>query len=114
MLHVADLDIRPGASYVVRGIGSQAPITNVAAYSDPPTTIPTAVYGNVVPPGTVNFLDVSACVDAFKMLPNAPPRAVADMAPAVPDKNVNFLDISYVVDAFKGNPYPYGAPGACP
>jgi hypothetical protein len=59
------------------------------------------------PQGVVDFVDISALVDKFKSLPDAPRKARADVANTdpdrpLPDQKVDFVDISHVVDAFRG------------
>jgi len=69
--------------------------------------------GSWTPPnGVVDFLDVTARVDAFRHLPTAPDMRLVDMWPAMPDDNVDFVDIAFGVDAFRHFPDPYGV--ECP
>jgi len=109
-------DIMPDTIYEVRA---------EPAFGDPsePGTATTAAWGDTVgnfvggewttPDGTVDFVDISATVDAFRHLPSAPPWPWCDIAPWQPQGIIDFEDIGYCVDAFKGHAYPFEIP-ACP
>lgn len=116
LVHIADADIVPGKTYVVKGIAQGYPLNAEVAFSDPATSIPTTTkFGDIITPiGTVNFQDVAALVAAFQGKPNAPSRSVADIHPEVPNKLVNFQDIALDVAAFQGKPFPYAGPVNCP
>jgi hypothetical protein len=114
LVHFYGAIIVPGATYEVRACTA---VDGVC--SEPPLTVQTAIFGDVVPPlgiGQPNFIDISAVVTKFQGTnPAAISKTRAQMQPNVlnTSANVNFLDISEVVHAFQGFPYPF--PGAaCP
>ena len=106
--HVADQRIAPGRRYRFR---SEFGGDNVSIYAEAATR----AWGDVVSPfGVVNFTDISAVVDRFRSIPQAPPVAQCDLRPATPDYLVDFDDVASTVDAFRGIAYPYQAQADCP
>ena len=117
-VHAGDGDIMPGATYAVEatldGVGFLSPVSmqTVPLWGD--------VAGDFVggswtgPDGTVDFNDITAVVDCFRVLPGAPIVPQADLAPGRPDRVIDFDDIPEVVAAFLGLPYPFDGAGDCP
>lgn len=118
-VHIGDEDIVPGATY-----GTEATLDGVDFLS-PVSMMTVSLWGDVVgnfvdgawnePDGNVDFDDISATVDGFRMLPTAPTTERCDLYPAVPDGVIDFDDIGTVVDAFRSLPYRFEeVPGSCP
>ncbi len=100
-------DIR--ADYVGRYVSTAAQVTT-PKWGDAVGTFDGQAW--TPPNGVVDFLDVTARVDAFKHLPTAPSVWLVDMWPAMPDGTIDFVDIASSVNAFRQLPDPYGVP--CP
>ena len=139
IVHVADCEIVPAAKYRVR---AKEPLQFGYRFSDPlefeTTRRPVGKnFGDVVgpycaqiqlplctavgwraPDGFVNMNDIMAVVQAFGLLPVAPHRTWADIAPGIgPNGKVNVADILNDVLAFAGVAYPNAAgfnPSDCP
>lgn len=115
--YVRGPDIVPDTTYQI-----QAEPT-VGELSEPGTAT-TALWGDTAgdfvegawtpPDGNVDFNDITATVDAFRQLPDAPPWRRCDVVPRTPDGVIDFDDIAGVVDGFRGLPYPHEGPAPCP
>lgn len=127
-IHIADEFVIPGASYWIDAVqvgcwndistdpvlrdGRSAPSSH---YSKPLLMQTAMAWGDitgsqgviVAPDGKVDFLDVSAVVDAFVNAPGAVDLHRCDLAPAIPNGVVDFNDISAALDAYRGLPFPY-------
>lgn len=129
VVHVADCNIVPCASYSIEAVSDIPCDPGVpAVYSEPVIIATAGVWGDVVggsydelPNGIVDFVDISACVDRFRNSPIAPPGTWCDVGGNNPTQgvalNIDFADISLVVDAFRGLGYPFSGPTApdpCP
>jgi hypothetical protein len=109
-IHVHGPDILPETTYQI-----QADYDYGTGLLSPPANVTTRMWGDVVPAyGVVDFNDIPAVVDCFRVLPTAPPVQWCDIAPEMPDGVVDFTDISYVVEAFLVLPYPFAGPDPCP
>jgi hypothetical protein len=127
LLHVADCEIVPEATYTIQAIDCSADQYNEANYSDP-LVVTTSSWGNICgswdsgndrwsgPDTSVDIVyDVTACVEKFKNVAGAPLKPRADIDPNVPDGKVNITsDVTRILDAFGGDPYPFDGPGTCP
>ena len=127
ILHVADCNIVPCATYIVDAISNVC--DSFFEPFSPAITIPTvSVWADIVgggsfglPDNIVDFSDISAMVDRFRAVPTAPHATRCDLGENRPSGGVllpiNFLDVSYLVDAFRGFNYPFSGPSAplpCP
>ena len=66
------------------------------------------------PDGTVDLVtDIVAVIDKFSNRPGAPPKARADLHPALPNQRIDMLDVTFALGAFRGEPYPF-SPDASP
>lgn len=121
VLHLFGPEIVPGSTYAIQPVHeacNDAPIDEAslpAAF-----VVATAPWGDIVSPfgggGQPNFADITALVDAFKGVLNAPIKARAQLQPSTPNPatSVSFADITLGVGAFKGFPFPFVGPGTCP
>lgn len=129
VVHVADCNIVPCASYSVEAVTDVPCNPGVpTVFSEPVIITTSGVWGDIVgggfdelPNGVVDFVDISACVDRFRNSPIAPPGTWCDLGGNNPTQGVllaiDFSDISQVVDAFRGLSYPFSGPSApdpCP
>jgi hypothetical protein len=121
LLHVYGDAVVPSSAYSVEQVadGCQGEEETCSGVS-PPLEVETTRWGDVAAAfgggGQPNFLDASAIVDKFRVLPAAATKPRVQLQPDSPDPaiGVNFLDISACIDAFKGRGYPYDGPSACP
>ena len=109
----------PGTTYKVStesadGVRSASTSFTTPRWGDTAATSPPPVGAD----GIVDFLDITACVDAFKSLYGDAVRIEwTDVEPPLADQSATFLDITAVVDAFGGISYPYPVPpvnAVCP
>lgn len=128
VVHVADCNIVPCATYTVDAVSDVCDPFFVDPYSPAVLLATTPVWADIVglgpsdpPNGIVDFADISAVVDRFKSQPTAPKGTRCDLGENRPSGGVllgiNFLDVSYAVDAFRGAGYPFTGPSAplpCP
>jgi hypothetical protein len=121
VLAVYDDAIVPGGTYELRAISDSCDPQQQASYSTPLAVVTVPRWGDVVtpfsPPSPTlqpDFGDISALVEKFRNLPNAPAMARADVYPSLPDQILDFSDIATVVDAFRGVAYPFPGPTPCP
>ncbi len=127
VLHVADCNILPCATYIVDAISNVC--DSFFEPFSPAIIIPTtSAWADIVgaggasfPNDLVDFSDISSVVDRFKSVPSAPQPTRCDLGENRPSGGVllsiNFLDVSYAVDAFRGYNYPFSGPSAplpCP
>ncbi|RME37399.1 MAG: hypothetical protein D6788_09535 [Planctomycetota bacterium] len=126
--------IVPGAVYAVEAVeeGCDRFSQPTACFSGslcPPSADPlsirTSLWGDVTggcsvspctpPDGQVDVVtDLLAVLEKFRNAPGAPPKARADLEPAIPDRLVNISDALVVLDAFRGFSYPFSPPAAAP
>ncbi len=129
VVHVADCNIVPCASYIVEAVSDVPCDAGVpSVFSEPIVLSTSSVWGDLVgggsnqlPNGIVDFVDIAASVECFRDTATAPPRTWCDLGGSSPyqgaDFNIDFSDIALVVDAFRGRSYPFAgptAPNPCP
>jgi Zn-dependent metalloprotease len=123
VVRVFDDEIVPEAAYQIQAVDLACGVSGEQYYSSALTVV-TGLWGDVVgdcvvlpcglPDGDVDFDDISAIMDKFRNLRDAPIKAQVDLGPDVPDRVVDFADIALVVDAFCGTLYPFDGPDGCP
>jgi hypothetical protein len=122
-VHVLGAEVNPSSTYDAAFIDvSCADTLDESCFSDP-LVIRTARWGDISalynPPSTTtqpDALDVGDLVTAFKHLPGALKKVMAQLQPNRPEPltDVDGRDILGCVDAFKGFAYPYSGPCPCP
>ncbi len=122
-VHVLGAEIDPSSMYDAAFIDiSCADSLDESCFSGP-LPINTARWGDVSalfnPPSTTtqpDALDVGNLVAAFKHLPGALNKVMAQLQPNRPEPllDVDATDILVEVDAFKGRAYPFTGPCICP
>jgi len=122
-VHVLHQAIIPGGTYDVQAIDEVCDTLDESRFSSAFRIVQSG-WGDIVgdcgvspcsgPDLRIDFIDISATVDKFRNLPDAPIKARADLAGETPDLVVDFVDISRAVDAFRGESYPFDGPSPCP
>ena len=120
VLNVSGSAVVPGSTYEVRLVGPECIADGDESCMSDPITITTAKWGDVVAPfateGQPNFTDISAEVEAFKRVSEAPSKTRVQLQPDSPNpaNPISFSDIGKVVEGFKQVPYPFAGPAQCP
>ncbi len=122
-IHVYHAGIVASGTYDVRAIGESSRVGDRSRVSPPLPVITSPKWGDVCnyfdfenkewppPDGSVDVTsDVTAVLDKFKNLEDAPSKIRCDVEPNTPDLLVNIADVTYVLDAFRGMPYPFEGP----
>lgn len=123
-VHVWDRLIVPEAVYSLQAINSFCNIDNESEFSAP-LAVSTSIWGDVVkdcttspcgpPDGSVDVVtDVTAILEKFANLANAPAKVRVDLEPEIVDHQINMSDVLFALDAFSGDLYPFAVAGAPP
>jgi hypothetical protein len=124
-VHIYGDAIVPGGSYEIQAI-TVGCAADVEENFSTPLDIGTSRWGDLVghcatvpctpPNGTVDVTtDVTAVLDKFKNLPDAPSKTRCDLEPEEVDLLINISDVTYCLDAFRGFSYPFDTvPSPCP
>lgn len=119
IVYVTGTYIAPELQYFAR---SECGLPDAPVYS-PDAAATIGLWGDVVGPGSgvygppngvVDAIDIVAMIDAFKMVPNAPPLFAVDIFSCSPNQVLDAIDIVGVIDAFKEVSYrETSCPGPC-
>ena len=115
--HIHGRDVIPGTTYEVlmEFEAERLPESFMVTTPRWGDTVGDFTDGRWTPPNNVvDFNDITATVDAFRVLPTAPPWRRCDVDPETPDGVVDFGDIPRIVDAFRSLLYPFDGPHECP
>jgi len=124
LIDVYDDAIVPDATFELRALGALCDRSDPGSYSEP-LQVSTSAMGDIVgdcevtpctgPQGVIDFIDITAVVDKFRNLPDAPRKAILDLINSnvtlpLPDRKIDFVDIGCCVDAFRDQAMPVPGP----
>jgi hypothetical protein len=116
-------EVTPGAIYRVRHVEESCAD---AGFESGSVTlgVNTSAHGDILsdsstnPPGPPNTVvdgsDIVGVLNKFRNVAGAVRKSRAELAPGTIDMLIQVNDITLVVDAFSNDPFPFGAPVACP
>jgi hypothetical protein len=124
LLHITGREVVPSSLYTLENLaascqGNESSCSEVSASLEVATTRWADIIEPFNPPETSvqpDLGDVSALVDKFRSVLDAPIKAQAILVGDMPDmdNDVDFTQISAAVDAFRGLAYSGSGPSPCP